>query len=178
MLPDLLLAGCLVACLALPSCGQTIHGALPKAAPSAIVPPGEQTGEQARSADSFVDSIGANVHLTYFDTGYGNFEVIKRRLLDLGVRHLRDGAQLTDDANYNNTFYGRLKDLAESGISFDLIFDPRSSVGKLTAQKLSAIAALAGNSLETVEGPNDTTTVRTATGLTLCASIRPTSTRP
>jgi hypothetical protein len=156
MLPDLLVAVCLGACLSLSSCGQTIHVAPPQASPSAAVPAEEQqAGEQARPADSFVESIGANVHLTYFDTGYGNFEVIKKRLLDLGVRHLRDGAQLTADVSYSNIFYGRLKNLAESGIRFDLIFDPRSSVGQLTAQKLSAVAALAGNSLEIVEGANE-----------------------
>jgi hypothetical protein len=152
MLPKFLLA----CCLALSSCGQSIHAAPSQASPSAAIPAGEQrTGEQAKSADAFVDSIGANVHLAYFDTGYGNFELIKKRLLDLGVRHLRDGALLTTDVSYNNVFYGRLKDLAESGIRFDLIFDPRSSVGQLTAQKLSAVVALAGNSLETVEGPNE-----------------------
>jgi hypothetical protein len=113
------------------------------------------SGEQARTADSFLESLGVNVHLTYFDTGYGDFEVIKKRLVDLGVRHLRDGAQFTGDHNYNNIFYGRLKDLANSGIKFDLIFDPRSSVGQLTEKKLSAVVAMAGNSLEAVEGPNE-----------------------
>jgi hypothetical protein len=112
-------------------------------------------GEQSKAADSFVESLGVNVHLTYFDTGYGNFEVIKKRLTDLGVRHLRDGAQLTADHNYNNIFYGRLKDLAKSDIKFDLIFDPRSSVGQLTEKKLNAVVSMAGNSLEAVEGPNE-----------------------
>jgi hypothetical protein len=113
------------------------------------------SGEQARAADSFAESLGVNVHLTYFDTGYGNFDVIKKRLMDLGVHHLRDGAQLTADRIYNNVFYGRLKDLASAGIKFDLIFDPRSSVGELTNTKLNAIAAMAGNSLEAIEGPNE-----------------------
>jgi hypothetical protein len=138
------------------SCGETITTGTAQASTSAVVSAGTlQTGEQARSGESFVDSIGANVHLTYFDTGYGNFDLIKKRLGDLGLRHLRDGAQFTPDLNYNNIFYGRLKDLAKSGIKFDLIFDPRSSVGQLTSKKLSAIAALAGDSLEAIEGPNE-----------------------
>jgi hypothetical protein len=145
------------ACLALTtSCEQSIMPRVSQASTSTGVHAGEgQTSEQAKPADLFLESIGANVHLNYFDTGYGNFEVIKKRLLDLGVRHLRDGAQLTNDSNYNNIFYGRLKELASSGIRFDLIFDPRSSMGPLTPEKLSAVAALAGDSLETIEGPNE-----------------------
>jgi hypothetical protein len=146
----------LTACLLLTTnCGRVMGAA--SLAPAASVedngtPP---SGESARTAESFAESLGVNVHLTYFDTGYGNFDVIKKRLLDLGVRHLRDGAQFTPDRNYNNMFYGRLKDLASAGIKFDLIFDPRSSVGELTNKKLSAVATLAGNSLEAVEGPNE-----------------------
>jgi hypothetical protein len=152
MLAALLLAAYLVLST---NCGRVV-GAAPPALSGSVEDKGVlPSGEQAKPADSFAESLGVNVHLTYFDTGYGDFDVIKERLLDLGVRHLRDGAQLTADRNYNNIFYGRLKDLANAGIKFDLIFDPRSSVGELTNTKLSAVAAMAGNSLEAVEGPNE-----------------------
>jgi hypothetical protein len=153
MLVTFLLAICLGVTA---GCRETFE-AMPAASTSAIPPANAsaQVGEQARPADSFVDSVGANVHLNYFDTVYGNFDVVKQRLVALGVRHLRDGAQLTADLNYNNIFYDRLRELAQSGIRTDLIFDPRSSVGELTANKLTAITVLARNSLEAIEGPNE-----------------------
>ena len=46
-----------------------------------------------RPADSFVESIGVNVHWGYDNTVYNSgFSILKERLNELGVRHLRDGA--------------------------------------------------------------------------------------
>src|SRR5215471_9718631 len=42
-------------------------------------------------ADRFADSVGINVHLHHTGTPYDNFELVRTRLVDLGVRHLRDG---------------------------------------------------------------------------------------
>ena len=48
--------------------------------------------EQAQSADAFVDTIGIITHLHDTDTAYENFDdVIKPRLAELGIRHIRDG---------------------------------------------------------------------------------------
>ncbi len=55
---------------------------------------GTQTtsGETARRADNFVDSVGVNVHLGYYGTLYGdNFSAIQSLLVGLGIRHVRDG---------------------------------------------------------------------------------------
>ena len=48
--------------------------------------------EFAKMADSFVDSIGVNTHLGYTDTNYGlKWEsAIKPRLVESGIRHIRD----------------------------------------------------------------------------------------
>jgi hypothetical protein len=46
----------------------------------------------ARPADAFVDFVGVNTHLGYSDTTYVDYEgILKPRLLELGVRHIRDG---------------------------------------------------------------------------------------
>jgi hypothetical protein len=111
--------------------------------------------EVALPADSFVDSIGVNLHLHYLDTSYGHFDVIKAKLTDLGVRHARDGAQITaTDANYDKLVYGRMRQLADDGIHFDLIIDPRA-ITPLTADKLAHIGELGGPALESLEGPNE-----------------------
>ncbi len=48
--------------------------------------------ESARAADAFVDFFGVNTHLGYYDTAYRDYEgIVKPRLLELSVRHIRDG---------------------------------------------------------------------------------------
>ncbi|MGC8715248.1 MAG: PA14 domain-containing protein, partial [Leptodesmis sp.] len=47
--------------------------------------------ETAKPAASFIDSIGVNTHIRYYDTAYGNYSLIKQRLQELGVKHIRDG---------------------------------------------------------------------------------------
>jgi hypothetical protein len=113
------------------------------------------TGEQAHAADTFVDTIGTNVHLHYLDTVYGNYALIRRRLIDSGIRHVRDGADLTTDPVYNNLAVGHYADLATVGVKVDLIVDPRSSIKQVTTSTISALKALAGNGLEFFEGPNE-----------------------
>jgi hypothetical protein len=50
------------------------------------------SSETASGADSFVDSVGVNVHLGYYGTLYGqNFGAVESLLTGLGVRHVRDG---------------------------------------------------------------------------------------
>jgi len=56
------------------------------------VSPADADAEVARPAHAFVDFVGVNTHLGYSDTTYGDYEgILKPRLLELGVRHIRDG---------------------------------------------------------------------------------------
>ena len=86
----------------------------------------------ARPADAFVESVGVNVHLGYTDTPYGQEAAIRDKLLDLGVRYVRDGiSQGRPDV------YRRLRELAQHGVRANLIVgDPlqRWGVGPLDAQ--------------------------------------------
>lgn len=78
--------------------------------------------QQAKSADSFVDTIGVNVHLHYTNTVYKEFNsLIKPRLLELGVRHLRDGAATYSGINRDSFFYERVRELANEGFQFNFI---------------------------------------------------------
>ncbi len=108
-----------------------------------VVPHAHAAGEQAKSADSFVDSFGVNTHLNYTDTAYGQYDsLIKPKLQELGVRHIRDGGT-------SPTFINQLKDLAGVGIRSDLIFLDPPSVALQTVKNASG-------AVDAVEGPNET----------------------
>ncbi|HEX8689982.1 MAG TPA: hypothetical protein VF729_07050, partial [Solirubrobacterales bacterium] len=82
---------------------------LPAAASAAATP--------ARSADSFVDSIGVNTHTYYNDTVYySRFGAVKEKLAELGVRHIRENL-VTDRPDQ----YERLRELAQIGAFSTLI---------------------------------------------------------
>ncbi len=86
-----------------------------------IVPLALQTGEPAKRASAFVDSIGINTHLRYYDTAYGDYSLIKQRLQELGIHHIRDGG--TDP-----TWAQRINELGRLGIKSTLVIDPNIGV--------------------------------------------------
>ena len=104
--------------------------------------------ETAKRADAIVDSIGVATHLNsgYLNTAYGNYSIIKSRLQELGIRHIRDGGK---DAILNQ----RLQDLATIGIKSTLVMDPRDGTKPTDAV---TIAKAVPTSIEAVEGPNET----------------------
>jgi hypothetical protein len=103
-------------------------------------------GERARSADTFVDSIGVATHLSYDDTPYGDYEgLVKPRLAEAGIRHIRDGAA---DADVR----AKMADLAATaGVRATVVWsgDPLEEV-RAASRELHAAGALAA-----VEGPNE-----------------------
>ncbi len=68
-------------------------------------------------ARAFVDTIGVNTHLWYGDTPYGDYAMVKRRLLELGIRHVRDALAPAG----TKTFFDRVTDLGAAGIKSTLI---------------------------------------------------------
>ena len=103
--------------------------------------------ELARSADSFVNSIGVATHLRYLDTAYSNYDtIIRPKLQELGARHIRDGGK-------NPEFYRRLNDLATLGIKSTLVMDVRDGItpANVVAEAIQPVLS----SIEAVEGPNE-----------------------
>jgi len=103
---------------------------------------------QAYSADSFVDSIGTNLHLTHrsgiYYTDYDT--VIKPKLLELGLHHVRDGARNVSWRAY----YDRIKELGRAGVKFNFIFSVNFKV-----RKIPAFASKVSDALESFEGANE-----------------------
>ncbi|MBD2022473.1 hypothetical protein H6F43_20035, partial [Leptolyngbya sp. FACHB-36] len=113
----------------------------PQAAQTQVV------NEPARSASAFVDSIGVVTHLRYLDTAYAHYEdIVKPKLQELGVRHIRDGGR-------DPEFFRRLNDLATIGIHSTLVMDPRDGIDP--SNVISTAIAPVLPSIEAVEGPNE-----------------------
>lgn len=110
----------------------------------------------AASAQDFVDSVGVNTHINYTDTAYGDYDLVKNKLEALGVKNIRDKAHLGDE-DFNEKIYSRYQDLNDSaGIKTNLIVDPREQgLQTIDAEKVDRIHELSGESLATLEGPNE-----------------------
>src|SRR5450631_2358623 len=102
--------------------------------------------ENAGSADAFVDSVGINVHLNYLDTPYSNFPRVLQALLNLGVRHVRDGLIDTSRQGY----YDAHNQLGRAGIKGTFITSPGQ-----TRQLLLDYPRRMPDSLEAYEAPNE-----------------------
>ncbi len=117
-----------------------------------ILPTAAGAATQAREADSVVESIGVNTHLGYNDTPYDNFDTIRQRLRELGIRYIRDGFGLG-----RPEIYSRVRTLAGDGIRLDAIAgDPmqRWNFGTID-QQLDMIEAELAGTLASIEGPNE-----------------------
>lgn len=69
-------------------------------------------------AAAFIDSQGVNVHLGFNDTVYySNFSMVKQRLRELGIRHVRDGFMYGDRSD----LYPRYADMAANGFRGTMI---------------------------------------------------------
>ena len=106
---------------------------------------------RARQADAFVDSVGVNVHLHYYDTAYADFEgKVLPSLAELGVRHIRDGICPVEDG----TKPERLRTLfTQLGVRATLVVDPRC---ESVAEAATYVQTVLGTGLlAALEGPNE-----------------------
>ena len=132
-----------------------------------LLPIGNTTGSastsnlervQAEPADAFIDTMGINTHLHYQGTVYDErySDIIKPKLLELGVRHVRDGAYTYEDADRNTFFYERLRELGAAGVRFNLITSLETPYNEATDySKLDDIVAWTDGAVESFEGINE-----------------------
>jgi len=73
-------------------------------------------------ADRFADSVGVNVHMHYAGTLYTDFELVRARFAELGVRHLRDG-------------------LYDTGTTWQVYYDRHNALGAMGVKGLFTVAA-------------------------------------
>jgi hypothetical protein len=115
-----------------------------------ISAPSSIPGVTAKSADSFVDSVGINVHFGYNNTPYYTLSSqLVTYLGQLGVRHLRDNMEW-EGTTASSPLYAIHNQLGALGIKTDYILT------SLT-QPMSQVASFAGlvNDMEAVEATNE-----------------------
>ena len=89
------------------------------------------------SAYDLLNSIGVNTHLHYTDTPYNDFdELIKPKLLELGVKHIRDGVYTYEGVNADTFYYKRLRSLVAEGVQVNLITAMDTQWGEATDYSL------------------------------------------
>jgi hypothetical protein len=114
--------------------------------------------EPARSADELVDSVGVNTHLHYqgtvYDSAFGG--VIWPKLVELGVRHLRDGAATYPQAGPATFFYRRCRALAAAGMRFDFVTTfQTANVAATDYSKLDDVYRWCDGAVDAFEGVNE-----------------------
>jgi hypothetical protein len=84
------------------------------------------TTQRGAWSDAFVNSIGTNVHLSYWYTAYGNLSgIVKPRLQALGIRHVRDKGGVVASDSWMHTTYGSMNWLhSQTGVTFLLVTEP------------------------------------------------------
>lgn len=82
-------------------------------------------------AVDFTNSIGVNTHFGYYDTQYGLYDSLLRpRLLELGVKHIRDGT-------FNEDVARKYRDVGKTGVRLLLI-----TSGKRLPREAEAIGSM------------------------------------
>ncbi len=113
---------------------------------------GTTTTSHLMSASSFVQSIGVNVHLNYFDTNYANAASVAADIKYLGITYVRDVLPSSDPASL-----APYAALAAAGVKFDLIVAAGGNVPSMAQVKaeLDAFETRYPGSIASVEGPNE-----------------------
>lgn len=107
--------------------------------------PPPTTGVQAKSATSFVDSIGVNTHIGYSQYPYNDIAKVKAGLQKLGIRNIRDGDYLN-----NPQAQAKLKTLFDAGIKATIL----THVEELD-QQIALIKSYPKGSVVAVESINE-----------------------
>ncbi len=102
-------------------------------------------GMQAIAADSFVESVGVNVHLGS-EPYLSRFELVRERLAALGVRHLRDELRPGNDVDRWRILFER------HGIRSHWLVSPATNT---PAEMLAYLKALGPEKVSAIEGQNE-----------------------
>jgi hypothetical protein len=121
----------------------------PGAASAAAYP--DEPVVQAKPARAFGDSVGVGVRLNWTDTAYADFDTIKSRLLELGVRHVTDGLCPTCEEQIR-----RIRALAAVGITHALGVSELTQGSAAMQLGLNVVRDRLHGAVDMIAGPNET----------------------
>lgn len=105
----------------------------------------------AKAAFTFLDTVGVNTHFGFKWTNYATqYQQAKARLLELGVRHIRDGSGAAADYKAGQTSSNIWNDLAASGVKVDIITHV-----SWTAADIAAVMTANKAATSAIEGQNE-----------------------
>ena len=102
----------------------------------------------AEKADAFVNSIGINTHLTYDDGVYKDGTNTKNQLLNLGIKHIRDGL----DTDFNTALLLSQNNIKITGF-LQGDFNIANQTPQFWIQRVKNAGAI--SAFEAFEGPNE-----------------------
>jgi hypothetical protein len=104
---------------------------------------------EPESGGSFLNSVGVNVHMSYYSTAYNDWQQVREKLVELGIRHVRDGACVGCTPQRQ-----RLLALAAAGIGVDFTMRQPGSPDTLAAL-VDLLAGPMRPAVDAIEGPNE-----------------------
>jgi hypothetical protein len=112
-----------------------------------------------RSAADFDQSIGVATHPTYFGTVHDREGEIAQLMYDAGIRHVRNGMAISDNAGWNERAWANMRAWPEHGLVSNWGVD-RCSVtfedeDHTIRQHLDKIAEIDGDLSSAIEGTNE-----------------------
>jgi hypothetical protein len=109
--------------------------------------------DTALSANSFVNSIGINVHMEYTDGAYANETNVATDLAYLGIKYIRDGLPTNTSSIPTQNQITSLNALAKLGIKFDLLTSDTNVQADIAAA--NAMEVSSPGAIFALEGPNE-----------------------
>jgi hypothetical protein len=116
----------------------------------ASTPYPEQSFVPATSARGFGDSVGVNVRLSWIDTPYGDFDTVRARLHELGVRHINDGFCAACEYQLD-----RMRRLAADGIKSSIGPSGLTEGSAALQRSLQVIRDRVREAVDSVQAPNE-----------------------
>lgn len=113
-------------------------------------PPGDSVGVQAAMADSFVKTTSVQGHFGTNGVYTNNFATLRSRLLELGVRHLRQRVDVI-----NATAQAQLAELGDSGITLAAGCWPQGTNYTSAAHCIPDLNAIGISRIYAVDGWNE-----------------------
>jgi hypothetical protein len=126
-------------------------------------------------ATAFRDSIGVNLHLSYFGTVYERADRIGDEIRELGIRHARQGiwaSSAPEWRDWNRYLYDQIARVAARGVKYSYGFETDAAYGTVS-ERLSVLSGRLAGTAAGLEGPNEPDLFHPVDGLALTRSLAP-----